>query len=880
MVTKALYNILSQLFVGSHRIMSLLWLMPLCMLFSLPIMAQDEEDDPDMVTAEFVIQMKNDKGADIPGIVKYAKFKSYKQALDAQNRLKVAITQNENGALDDPIGTTIRQLKIKFKESVTGSFTQRCFYGDGVLVFAGEKFVKAFEIKKGTKKYSEVFKEKTQVLREIDVKGEYRINSGDSIDDDVWDTEEFSIFDLKVSFQPGRVKDNSRLTIHTAVVNCNTDDTVAYLKPIVIEGLDYHTKQERRMAFNYHTNDSMAVGYDSTKVLRSNLPFTAKVTARYKKPEGQSKTLFNAVKYVVLDDYHNPYYVTSEGAGSCLAKSPFKFLDFSVASKDIPLTSEFQEEAEENYQSVPRDLKLKFVRGTDELTKDSLNQVELGKLIAELRSYGKLLRVVNVRGGASPEGRLERNIELAKKRSLKAVNLIKGHLPSTAHINQRDPIVFTWDDVVAAVNKRKDVEQNVKDMVANLVANSKPDEVIGQLVKLPFYETVIVPELENLRIMQVEYKYEREYIMDADEAVEAYYRDKEKLKSGERTFSPGDFYNLYSAITDSAELDTITTIAYKTITAKPRYQYIPLAPYVCNKMAMIKMQQGVPDLDILRPFINLKRNMSYTERDFNTQKVLMVYNRPEIMINQAIAYFQTQKLDSAVIFVNRINNPSLTSELSHFINFRKYYLQGVRGEIKDPETKKKMEAARDYVLSSDYNKAIIFTEMKTALKNNFEYVDALLDKMDDENAKKWYLKGILWEEKAGKEPSVSFDDGFKELSDTELDMLYLQSPDSVEAYNRAKEAHDAKYKDLKDNDAPHFLAYFQHSFDLEPELKRQYFREGNVNETRRERNPYKKKDIQKYRDKFKVLLFARDANKVAETTDDELPTSEEDNRED
>lgn len=878
MVTKALYNILSQLFVGSHRIMSLLWLMPLCMLFSLPIMAQDEEDDPDMVTAEFDIQMKNLEGKDIPVSVKYAKFDSYKQALNAQNKLKVAITQNENGALDDPIGTTIRQLEIKFKESYNGSFKQRCFYGDGVLVFAGEKFLKAFDIKKGKKKYSEVFKDKTQ-LDGVTIDGTHTIKE-DSIADDVWDTEEFSIFDLKVSFMAGRVKDNSRLTIHTAVVNCNTEDTVAYLKPIVIEGLDYHAKQERRMAFNYHTNDSMAVGYDSTKVLRSNEQFTAKVTTRYKKPEGQSKTLFNAVKYVVLDDYHNPYYITSEGAGSCLAKSPFKFLDFSVASKDIPLTSEFQEEAEEKYQNVPRDLKLKFVRGTDELTKDSLNQVELGKLIEELKSYGNLLKVVNVRGGASPEGRLERNIELAKKRSLKAVNLIKGHLPSMERINQHDPIVFTWDDVVAAVNKRNDVEQSIKDMVSNIVANSNQDEVIGQLVKMPFYETVIVPELENLRIMQVEYKYELKHILNADEAVEAYYRDKEKLKSGEITFSPGDFYNLYSAITDSAELDTITTIAYKTITAKPRYQYIPLAPYVCNKMAMIKMQQGVPDLDILRPFINLKRNMSYTERDFNTQKVLMVYNRPEIMINQAIAYFQTQKLDSAVIFVNRINNPSLTSELSHFINFRKYYLQGVRGEIKDPETKKKMEAARDYVLSSDYNKAIIFTEMKTALKNKFEYVDSLLDKMDDENAKKWYLKGILWEERAGKEPSLLIDDGFKELSDIEWSTLYSQSPDSAWAYNRAKEAHDAKLKDLKDNDAPHFLAYFQHSFDLEPELKRQYFREGNVNETRREKNPYKKKDIQKYRDKFKVLLFARDAKKVAETTDDELPTSEEDNRED
>lgn len=880
MVTKELYNISSRLFVGSQRIMSLLWLLPLCLFFSMPVMAQDDDDDPDMVTAEFVIQMKNDKGEEIPGTVKYAKFKNYKQALDAQNRLKVAIEQ-QDVALDDPVGTTIRQLKIKFKESVTGSFTQRCFYGDGVLVLAGGRFVKAFEIKKGTKKYGEVFKEKSQLLRNIDVRGEYRINASDTLFSDTWDTEEYSIFDLKVSFQPGRVKDNSRLTVHTAVINCNTDDTVAFLKPIVIEGADFHEKQDRRMAFDYYANDSMAVGYDSTKVLRSNMPFSAKVTARYKKPKGQSKTLFNAVKYVVLDDYHQPYYDEAEGAGSCLAKSPFKFLDFSVASKDIPLTSEFQEEAEENYQSVPRDLKLKFIVGSDELTKDSINQVETTKLINELRSYGNLLRVVNVRGGASPDARNQKvNSTLAAKRSNMAVNMIRKHLPGSVHINQRDPIVATWDDVLTALNKRNDVEQSVKDMVANIVANNSPEAVNVQLKQLDFYTTTIEPILESQRIMQVEYKYEREYIMDADEAVETYYREKEKLKSGERKFSPGDFYNLYSSITDSAELDTITTIAYKTITAKPRYQYIPIAPYVCNRMAMLKMRQGVPDLEILRPFINLKRNISYTERDFNTQKVLLVYNRPEIMINQAIAYFQSEELDSAAYFVNKINTPALTAELSHFINFRKYYLQGVRGEIKDPEIKKKMEAARDYVLSSDYNKAIIFTEMKTALKNNFNYVNDLLDKMDDENAKKWYLKGILWEEKAGMEPPVTLDDGFKELTDIELDMLYLQSPDSVEAYNKAKEAHDAKFKDLKDNDAPYFLAYFQHSFDLEPELKRQYFRDGNVNETRREKNPYKKKDIQKYRDKFKVLLYARNAQKASEAADEELPKSEEDNRED
>lgn len=850
--------------------MSLLLMVSYNLLFSYPALAQKGNNNSPKFNAFFEVRVKSKDGKDLNESVVYANFEKYSDALDAQNRFKKAITEFDQGLREEPIPNTIDELKgkykdVKFKKNNTGSFGIRCRKGEAVLYIVADKFVKIFSIEEGKTEYTDIIVDERNI-GEIIATGKIKIKlppAPPPIDADTM------YFTFPVRLPAGTVKENSRLTVQMAIVNCNTEDTVAYLTPHVFEGEDYHSKQDRRMAFDYNTNDSMFVGYERSNVLRSNTPFICNVKGKFCKPQDQKKHLFKAANFVVVDDYHSTTYDTLITSGSCLALTPCKFLDFSVATKDMQLTEQFKEEAGEMIDSVARNLKLKFVVGSDKLTEDSLNLIELNKLIGELKSYGRLLETVMVRGGASPEGRLETNIKLAKKRQLTASKLISNNV--SAYITQGEPVVFTWDDVVKSINKRNDVDQSTKELISNIVANSKPENVFGQLKKMPFYDNVIEPALENLRIMQVTYSYAREYIMDADEAVTKYYENKADLLSGKLTFSAGDFYNLYSQITDSAELDTITTIAYKTITSKPNYHRIPIAPYVCNKMSLLKFKRGeAPDLEILSLFIDSTRPINYEERaDNNVNVIKFVYNRPEIFLNQAITYFSVDSLDTSYKYAELLKRPDLTTQLQNFINFRRYYPLGVQNQIEDEKTKKLYETALDYVLSSDYNKAIIFSELKIYFKKDFHYVDSLIDMMDDGNPKKWYLKGILWEQRADSSQTISLNNNetFEILTTDELTKLTKEEQEEYhkkyKAYLEGNLPEENGQKDKEEKPIPYFLAFFQHSFDLDRELKRWYFREGNVNEERRKSHPYKKKDIQKYRDLFQAIIKDRDAKKKA-----------------
>ena len=129
------------------------------------------------------------------------------------------------------------------------------------------------------------------------------------------------------------------------------------------------------MGFNYMKNDSVARGYDPSYVLERDKEVAYSTNVTFKKPD-KEKTYRGSYR-VVLEDYHHRTWDSGEmTTGSCLAFKPLKFLDFSVTAADMPLTSEFQEAAEENMANVTRDLRLKFVVGKDVLLNDSMNIVE------------------------------------------------------------------------------------------------------------------------------------------------------------------------------------------------------------------------------------------------------------------------------------------------------------------------------------------------------------------------------------------------------------------------------------------------------------------------------------------------------------------------
>ena len=799
--------------------------------------------------------------------VQYATFKKYSQAVDAKNKLKAAITKD-----NDPSGTglefenTKKKLGLILHTSLSSGQIKNLTLmdGQGVLILAESSAmnqVEAIDIRHGITDYNCTVKIETSI-KEITVTGQ-QSNSNPVIKKvPGMDTGSDVSFNVNIVLPPGYATDDTRLIIQPMAIDCQTEDTVAYLPPVVYESANYHKLQDRRMNFDFDGCDPLAVGYDPSVVLAKGKPIVVNTNVNYHK-EDKEKTYKGAYR-CVLEDYHHLIYDNGgEGTGSCLSFKPFKFLNFGVAAAELPLTEEFQQQPEENFQTIPRDLKLKFEVGKDVLSSDSLNQVELHNLVKELKAYGEKLMRVSIQGTSSPEGSIELNSSLAAKRSNVARDLLRRYMGNGVTIRTETPRVFTWNDVLAEVEKKND--STIVNMVRNTIANYKPNEVFGLLKNMPFFESAIVPVLESQRIMKCSYIYDTQHIMDANEVVAAYYMQKPKLLSGEKDFSDGDYYNLFASIQDSTELDTITVLAYKHVTKQPGYVNLKFAPYAANRMALLNIRRGMPDLGVLRPFVDFnvrKINQKKAIDAFNSR----IINREELLINQAVTYFQDGKLDSASYILNDwVPRTERTKKMRMYVTFSYNYIKMLQGDL-EPEKLADTREAANYVLSSgDENRAILYSELHGQLGKSRRECEEWIDRLPDSNPKKWYLKGLVWSEEAGKEPPVEGDDdGFRELDDMEYMDLQMNNPEALAKYNEELEKHRAAKAKEKEDKTPYFLAYFQHSFDLEPKYKRLYYNEGNVSDDIREKFPYRKKDIPAYRKRFNNLIKQRDRLKEAQ----------------
>lgn len=806
--------------------------------------------------------------------VLYCVCSSYKRAEYLKKRLDAAQTLYFSGD-DRAIEKVLKEEEIVLKKSRgNGEFEEALIAGRGVVVFHQDYGAVAVEVKEGQTLIPAVLVSKDQILDDTVVFGSYGDN-GPSVTTtspiDLGDTVNFPVgFEIPA----GLVTDKSRIICQPMAVDCQTEDTLAYLKPIILESADYHKKQDKRMGFDYMQNDSVACGYDSSYVLKSNKKVKYKTLVPYKKPNKDKN--YRGCFRVVLEDYHHVIWDSGDlPTGSCLAFKPLKFLDLSVAAADMELTDDFMEPAEENTVPMSRDLPLRFEQGKDILTNDSLNTVIQNNIVAELKSYGDQLWSVSVQGSSSPEGSVERNTLLANKRADYARRFLNSKIKNGVPIATLEPRLYTWEDFLVEVQKL--ANQEMYDQVKAIVDANPNNAGYKMLKDLPYWSTHLEPIFERERVMVCKYKYLRKHIMTADEVVETYFAEKPDYVSGKKTLSNGDYFNLFANVTDPLELDTITMLAYKHITLQSDYTSFRLAPYVANRMALIASRNGMPDVNILKPFIDMRKPVNTWDKSDAMNPVKL--NREQIILNQAVMYLQEEKLDSALLFVGMLEKKNVqeeaTKRMRKLVVFQKGYSAYLEGQITNQKQIDDIKEAERYILNSgDFNRAIIWTELHAQLGKSREECERLIDRMPDDNPKKWYLKGIIWAGEVGKEPDVEgyaaiSSDGFRKLSDEEEFELMRTDPVKFEEYNKKLDEYNAKLEndaDLIDTSkVPFFLAYFQHSFDMEKKFIRYYRNEANVNEKIRKEYKYSRKDIPAYRQKFEMIKAYHD-QQIAEET--------------
>ena len=763
--------------------------------------------------------------------VQYASLRSRRKAAELTEQLQKIIERGaKTGMAKEEIEEMSTRSGIQWSLSdPTGTIVLNAMAGQGIVVLGDyQTKVAMVEIRPGFNTYDVTLKSDSRVLDEVRVTGR-RTQTGIAMSDEGgMDNGAEISFPVALSLPAGYTTNDSRLIIQPIIVDCQTEDTVAYMPPMVFEGTRYNRLQNRRMDFDYEKNDPLAHALVRNEPLRTGMPFSFKENIRFRKPDRHRSYRCNYV--CSIEDYlHIIWDSWDKQTGSCRTFRPFKFVDFAVAAVDMPLTREFYEAAESNFDSYQQDIQLKFVQGKDQLANDSTNDATLGRLNRQLESYGDKLWNLSVEGSSSPEGSTERYTALAEQRAAKASQLLHG-VPADVRRNVLPPRIYTWADVVDELRQQKDTA--VTNVVAAIVAANPPRSVYALLKDMPFFDTKIEPILRRQRAIRVKYMVQRERVMTPDEAADYYYANKQGLISGSKRLSNGDFYNLFATVKDSAELDTITEIAYRQLKAVPAYERLRIAPYVANRMALLQIRRGQPDPGILRPFADLDiKTADHTKRidEFSSTTV----NRWQLMANLAVSYFQNDVLDTAQYIVNTyLQQGEATRKLRMFVEFKTGYINYLTGNITDPAQIDRIREAEQYVMnSSEENRAILWAEFNAKIGRTEDDIMPLLMRMDDGNPKKWYLIGMMWSKTA--DDDNLFDDG----TQPDTDRLPAKPDD--------------------------FLACMQHCFDMKPEYMRLFAGDGNIPDNVRRKHPYSEKNAEAYRQRFeeirKVLLRKKNA---------------------
>ncbi|WP_288286889.1 hypothetical protein [uncultured Prevotella sp.] len=777
-------------------------------------------------------------------------------------------------------------------------------------------------------------------------------------------------FECHIAIPDSFLSRSARIIIRPYAIDCQTEDTIAYLKPASYEGEEYHRLQDKRKAFDYHVNDPVGMTYYTDEILENIDTFkieqtwkervflkdedgkplldedgiqrdtlvvrreivdslsisTEKVRVKHsgfvalidtmKRESGmlridttivfrrpiKSRRNRGLIKYTVEDYHHEMKRFSGFDPGTCLSIDPFKFLEMSTAMIDFELRPEFYEVADETPDSMNQEIPIQFYYNTANIIEDSIYMVSIRRQERDMRDIiarGGILTNATITAYASPDGPPERNMLLARQRAQAARGKF-SNIPGGSHVDVV-PKIDSWQRTAELLEKDGHLNeaQIVRDALASTTSNKAAE---GLIKNSSTYKDIIKPILEKQCRITFSYQYFSERKLEPEEALEYYYKDKH------RVFSNGDYYNMFEQLIekgDTVELDTLTEIAYKRLIEQNGDYTSPIAPYIINRKAVLNAKQGILDSTVLSSLIY--EGLKTFRINYRREEGGVLYNRPEILLNQAVILFQLQEIQRAKMFINRLRRSNFADgdgkmeKLNKFINFQTLYQIAPNRRTRKQQSD--FNEAMKYIESIPGNKAVLYTEFDGLKKQQSEAWD-WVHLMDDNNPRKWYLMGILWALRDGHEneyplpisEDVSLTDTenpiMPEDEEEELKKLDMESYNAYllkkQRYLQRIEAQKAsmKQKNVVDADVnvegiPYYLAYFWKSFDMENERLRQagvpedklnkenifmkyYFNEGYVNEKMRKKknHAFKMSRIPAYRKLFRLRKIEDDKERA------------------
>lgn len=519
----------------------------------------------------------------------------------------------------------------------------------------------------------------------------------------------------------------SRLIIQPYVLDCETNDTITFARPSVYDGKEYALTQERKMG--YDMNRDPLRPYIKAEALTTramNLDWTDTIIV----PDPNRN--YSCFAIVNLEDYSASNSRTYQ-INTCQTKRPMKFLQYNLFSEQMdPL--QHKERAQTEKRNTSDKIQLSFLINSDQLTDTPENKQSLAMLRNKLKeiaeSPGTVLKEFHVAGTASPDGHYSSNLSLAERRMRKIEQEITSILPQyTLERVYRNPHaeVAPWEEVVKLLER--DGKSTEAGKVKEILAKHKDIGAQGRALKqLDWYATVIVPYLDELRVVNYNCLYEI-YREPNDEEVMAQYREK-GLKG---SYTRYEYWKLFQLITDEKELEALYRRAYE----ESLEQKHPWA-LAGNNLAASYLERDTVDTSILEPLIDLSiHSTDYSRMNADGSRTEIV-NRLEVVTNQLCMYIKKGDFEHASVLVKILPEDSKFDLLKAYTWALGGYFQGGT----TPEEKERAHKTFETIkASSPQNEVVMYMALDNRAGN--AAAKASLAKLPQDSALTWYFKATL-----------------------------------------------------------------------------------------------------------------------------------------
>lgn len=519
----------------------------------------------------------------------------------------------------------------------------------------------------------------------------------------------------------------SRLIIQPYVLDCETNGTITFARPSVYDGKEYALTQERKMG--YDMNRDPLRPYIKAEALTTramNLDWTDTIIV----PDPNRN--YSCFAIVNLEDYSASNSRTYQ-INTCQTKRPMKFLQYNLFSEQMdPL--QHKERAQIEKRNTSDKIQLSFLINSDQLTDTPENKQSLAMLRNKLKeiaeSPGTVLKEFHVAGTASPDGHYSSNLSLAERRMRKIEQEITSILPQyTLERVYRNPHaeVAPWEEVVKLLER--DGKSTEAGKVKEILAKHKDIGAQGRALKqLDWYATVIVPYLDELRVVNYNCLYEI-YREPNDEEVMAQYREK-GLKG---SYTRYEYWKLFQLITDEKELEALYRRAYE----ESLEQKHPWA-LAGNNLAASYLERDTVDTSILEPLIDLSiHSTDYSRMNADGSRTEIV-NRLEVVTNQLCMYIKKGDFEHASVLVKILPEDSKFDLLKAYTWALGGYFQGGT----TPEEKERAHKTFETIkASSPQNEVVMYMALDNRAGN--AAAKASLAKLPQDSALTWYFKATL-----------------------------------------------------------------------------------------------------------------------------------------